>query len=172
MSYDLINANSKDVPQPESFEEIFTKGGYKTIEAALEEFEDRYKQKLKLPLRVPPINFTHHFGQFIRSNDSINDSFEVKFISDQIPENHFKINVRPIQQNMDFDKFNTKILKLSNGSEAKYMVVPNFPFNFLVFEKDQWQYISSIDKRVSATVTAEVMVQIANSIDYNSETSD
>ncbi|MEO4053791.1 hypothetical protein [Solibacillus sp. CAU 1738] len=89
LSYDSINANSKDVPRPESFEEIFTKGGYKTVEAGLEEFEDYYKQKLKLPLSVSPISFTHHFGQFIRSNDSIKDSFEVKFISDQIPENHF-----------------------------------------------------------------------------------
>lgn len=170
LSCEGINANPQDSSQPESFEEIFTKGGYKTVEGALEEFEDHYKQKLKLPLRVPPISFTHYFGKFIRSNDRVNDSFEVKYISDQISENHFKISVRPIQHKTDFDKYTTKVFKLDDGSEAKYMEVPKFPFNFLVFEKDDWQYIFSIDKRVLVTVTPEVLVQIANSIDYSSET--
>lgn len=39
-------------------------------------------------------------------------------------------------------------------------------FNVLVFDKDNWQYMLSIDKRASDKVTAENLVQIANSIDY------
>lgn len=167
-----IYANSIEAPQPPSFEEIFTEGGYKTVEVALKEFENHYNQELKLPLRVPPISFTHHFGQFNRSNDGTNDFFEVKYMSDQVPENHFKISVYPIQHKKDFDKFITTVFKLSNESDAKYMEVPNFPFNFLVFERDGWQYIFSIDKRVSETITPEVLVQIANSIDYKSKIHD
>ncbi|WP_054026492.1 hypothetical protein [Bacillus sp. FJAT-28004] len=37
-------------------------------------------------------------------------------------------------------------------------------FNVLSFEKDGWQYILSIDKRVEGKVTVDVLVEIANSI--------
>ena len=36
--------------------------------------------------------------------------------------------------------------------------------NFLVFEKDNWQYMIGIDKKVSNKVTPEILIDIANSI--------
>ncbi|WP_251401586.1 hypothetical protein [Ureibacillus chungkukjangi] len=39
-------------------------------------------------------------------------------------------------------------------------------FNHLVFERGSWQYMLSVDKGVSDKVTPEILVQIANSIDY------
>ena len=39
-------------------------------------------------------------------------------------------------------------------------------FNLLVFERGDWQYMFSIDKDVSNKVTPEILVQIANSIDF------
>ncbi len=42
-------------------------------------------------------------------------------------------------------------------------------FCALVSERDNWKYILGIDKRVSDKVTPEVLVEIANSIDYSSE---
>lgn len=39
-------------------------------------------------------------------------------------------------------------------------------FNVLVFERDGWQYMLSIDKRVSDKVTPETLLDIANSIEY------
>ncbi|GIN39282.1 hypothetical protein [Heyndrickxia oleronia] len=39
-------------------------------------------------------------------------------------------------------------------------------FNILVFERDTWQYFLSIDKRLSRKVTLEMLVDIADSIDY------
>lgn len=41
-----------------------------------------------------------------------------------------------------------------------------FGFNLLVFESDNWQYMFSIDADVSHKVTPEILVQIANSIDF------
>jgi len=37
--------------------------------------------------------------------------------------------------------------------------------NFLVFEKDNLQYMLGIDKEVSNKVTPEILVKIANSTD-------
>ena len=39
-------------------------------------------------------------------------------ISDQLPQNHFKIKVRPVQHKMSFEKYKTDVFKLKNGSEA------------------------------------------------------
>lgn len=46
------------------------------------------------------------------------------------------------------------------------MEKPILGFNLLVFERDNWQYVFSIDKKVSDRVTPEILVQIANSIDF------
>ena len=92
-----IYATANDKFSP--YEEIYPEIGYKTVDDALEDFEQHFKQKLKLPLRVPPISFTHHFGRF--SNlDGVNNLFELKFINDQLSENHYKIDVRPIKNNI------------------------------------------------------------------------
>ena len=93
-----IYATANDKPDP--YEEIYPKIGYKTVEDALDDFEQHFKQKPKLPLRVPPISFTHHFGRFNDLDGDINDSFEVAFINDQLSENHYKIDVRPIKNNI------------------------------------------------------------------------
>lgn len=53
---------------------------------------------------------------------------------------------------------------MKNDIQATYMTISGF--NVLVFERDNWQYMLSVDRRVSDTVTPEVLVEIANSIDY------
>lgn len=156
-----VTANNEVSPYEETYPEI----GYKTVEEALNDLEMHYQKKLKLPLRVPPIAFTHHFGRFSNLNGDINDSFEVIFISNQLSENHYKINVRPVKYKIPIkDKYVIRTLELKSGEEAIYMTISGF--NELVFEKDEWQYMLGIDKRISDPVTPEVLVDIANSIEY------
>ncbi|MEK4426691.1 hypothetical protein [Solibacillus sp. FSL K6-1523] len=148
-------------------EEFLTGIGYKSVNAALEEFEQHFNQQLKLPLRVPPISFTHQFARFSNLDGEMNDTFEVKFISDQFPENHFKIDVRPLQHKIDFsNKPIPKTFELNNKVTALYADNLVRGFNLFIFERDGWQYMFSIDKKVANTVTPEILVQIANSIDY------
>ncbi|SOC43897.1 hypothetical protein [Ureibacillus acetophenoni] len=163
----MTEANSSDVPPP--FEEAFPEVGYKSVEEALKEFEQHFGKELKLPLRVPPISFTHKFGRFSNSDGEMNDSFEMKLISDQMPRNHFKIDVRPLEYKIPFDKYVTKVYMLDNGQEASFVEYSRVGFNMLVFERDGWQYVFSIDQEVADQVTAEVLVRIANSIDYPQE---
>jgi hypothetical protein len=158
-----VYANTNDKPQP--YEEIYPEIGYKTVEEAVKGFEQHFKQSLTLPLRVPPITFTHHFGRFNDLEGDLNDSFEVEFISDKSPENHYQIDVRPLKYKIPIrDKYVLGVYKLKNKNEATYMNISGF--NGLVFERDNWQYMLSVDKRVSEQVTPEILVEIANSIDY------
>lgn len=156
-----VFATANDKPGP--YEEIYLEIGYKTVEEALNDFEQHFKERPKLPLRVPPISFTHHFGRFINLNGDINDSFEAKYISDISPENHYKIDIRPLKNKLIFkDRGNQKPYILKNGQKAVYF--EHQLFNFLVFENDNWQYMLGIDKRVSK-VTPDTLVEIANSIE-------
>lgn len=161
-----VFANSNDKPQP--FEQIYPEIGYTTVEEAVSAVEKHFKQDLKLPLRVPPIEFTHCFERFSDLEGEMNDSFEVECISDKSPENHYKIDVRPVKHKIPIrDKYVLGVYKLKNDIQATYMNISGF--NVLVFDRDYWQYMLSVDKRVSDKVTSEVLVEIANSIDFFSE---
>ncbi|MFT4415814.1 hypothetical protein ACLM5H_18300 [Fredinandcohnia humi] len=164
-----VYANTSDKPEP--LEEIYPEIGYKTVDEAVKEFERHFKQDLKLPLRIPPINFTHYFGRFSDLDGDTNDTFELKLISDESPENHYSIDVRPVKHKIPFKKqYIHKVFKLKKGNEAKYLEFRGFCA--LVFERENWQYMLRIDKRVSDMVTPEVLVEIANSIDYPIEEKD
>lgn len=158
---ETIDAKSNDSPQP--LEEFLPEIGYKTVESALKDFGQHYKKELKLPLRVPPISFTHYFGRF----NEFNGAFEITMLNDRLPQNHFKIDVRPIQYKIPFEKYISNVFKLKDGSGAAYIDNPKFGFNMLVFERDSWQYVFSIDQDVSDKVTSNELIKIANSIDYS-----
>jgi hypothetical protein len=129
-------------------EEIFPEFGYKTVEEAVREFEQHFKQDLKLPLRVPPIKFTHYFGRFNDLEGDINDSLEIVLIN-QNSANHYKIDIRPVKYKIPIKEKN--VFKLKNGNKATYANISGF--NLFVFERDGWQYIIGVDKRVSDRVT-------------------
>lgn len=162
--HETVVAKTSDSPQ--SLEEFLPKIGYKTVASALKDFEQHYKKELKLPLRVPPISFTHYFGRFNKLDGDMNGAFEITMINDQLPQNHFKIDVRPIQHKIPFEKYISDVFKLKDGSNAVYTDNSKFGFNMLVFERDNWQYVFSIDQDVSDKVTSEELIEIANSIDY------
>lgn len=158
-----LHVSANDKPSP--YEEIYPEIGYKSVEEAVDDFEQHFNIKLKLPLRVPPISFTHHFGRFSDLKYEGNDAFEVKFINDRLSENHFKIDIRPLKYKLPLrEKYVVNTFKLKNGNAATYITISGF--NVLVFERDNLQYMLSIDKRVSNKVTPETLVDIANSIDY------
>jgi len=159
----ILQATANDKPSP--YEEIYPEIGYKSVEEAVADFEQHFNKKLKLPLRVPPLSFTHHFGRFTNSKYEGNDELEVTFINDQLSENHYKIDIRPRKYKLPLrEKYVVKTYELKNGIVATYMTISGF--NVLVFERDNLQYMLSIDKRVSNKVTPETLVDIANSIDY------
>ncbi|MFJ6208204.1 hypothetical protein [Lysinibacillus sp. NPDC092081] len=158
-----LHASATDKPSP--YEEIYPEIGYKSVEEAVNDFEQHFNQKLKLPLRVPPISFTHHFGRFTDSKYEGNDAFEVTFINDQASENHYKIDIRLLKNKIPLrEKYVVNTFELKNGNVATYMKISGF--NVLVFYRDNLQYMLSIDKRVANKVTPETLVDIANSIDY------
>jgi phosphatidate phosphatase PAH1 len=140
--------------------------GYQSVDEAVVEFERHFNKELKLPTRVPPISFTHQFGRFNNLDGEINDTLEVIFVNEQLLDHHFKIDVRPIEDKIKFEQYESKVFKLKNGKNARYIENQIRHFHLLIFETGEWQYVFSIDKDVSEEVTPEILVQIANSIDF------
>lgn len=58
--------------------------------------------------------------------------------------------------------------KLKDGTEAKYLSTHRHHgralFNLLVFEKNGWQYTLSVDSRIEDQVSANILVEIAESV--------
>ncbi len=154
-----VNADS------DSFGKSYLKSGYKESSKALQEIEDHFKHNIALPTQLPPIPFTHSFGRFSDLEGNENDGLEVKFINKDLPQNHYSIRIQPVEYGLEFreEQIDQKI-KLEDGNQSIYTTTIFLGFNLLVFEKDGWQYILSIDKRRSDKVTQEVLVNIANSI--------
>ncbi|KAA0548987.1 DUF4367 domain-containing protein [Bacillus sp. BGMRC 2118] len=158
----IVHAETEDLPVP--FEVMYPEVGYTSIDKAVSEFEKYTKAEVQIPTRLPPISFTHAYGRFSNINDGMNVSLEIKYIHDAKQENHFKMDIRPLKNKIQFRDtliLNTYVLK--NGNKAEY--ISHTHFNMLVFEQDDWQYILSVDKRIAEEINGDVLTSIANSID-------
>ena len=146
-----------------SLEKSLLEIGYKEVNKALQESNDYFKRAIALPTQLPPVTFTHNFGRFTHSFGKENDEFEIAYMNDHVGQNHYQIRVRPVQYKLEIsDEQIDQTIKLNDGSAAIYST--KFPLDVLIFEKDKWQYTLLVDKRITNTVTKEVLVNIANSI--------
>ncbi|MRG29143.1 hypothetical protein [Laceyella tengchongensis] len=148
---DLVYADHENtiMKQP-PFEKMYFDIGYKSIEEALDECEAKYQRSLHLPFQLPPLEFTHQFGRFSDLEGGMNDDFEIEYINEHSPQNHYKISVRPLEHAISIKKERIdRIYTFQDGTKALYVNGVAIGFNLLVFEKDHWQYILSIDKRVA-----------------------
>lgn len=84
------------------------------------DFETHIGQDVKLPLKVPPITFTHCFGRINDGGDNV--SLEVRCLNDKLGKNHYKMYVRPMEDKLPIvNNDATKLYKLRDGSEAKFI---------------------------------------------------
>ncbi|WP_256239114.1 hypothetical protein [Bacillus sp. EB600] len=75
----LVHASTDD--KPPSYEEMYSRFGYKSVDEAVKEFENHFKKDVKLPLRLPPISFTQQFGRFYEDKQfNTNDFLEIEYI--------------------------------------------------------------------------------------------
>jgi hypothetical protein len=169
----LFGSNNEEVlsagkNNPQSQEDFYRGIGYETVDAALSDFEKHFNLELQLPLRVPPLAFTHILGRFNDLSGEENDSFEAEYINEKSPDNHYKITVRPVKHKIEFNREKIiKVIELNNGKEAMFIDLEGF--NVLVFERNNWQYMLSLNKKVSNVMLPGTLVKLANSIDDNNK---
>ncbi len=147
-----------------SFEINYFDLGYEEISQSLQKSEKKFNRRIMLPTQVPPVSFTHIFGRFHDSVGQENDQLEIKFINKDLGQNHYTIRIKPIEYaiKIKVTQIDQK-LTLSDGSEAVFSTQVT-GFSILVFERNNLEYILSLDKLYSNEETKTVLVNIANSI--------
>ncbi len=125
------------------------------------------RPKYNITDKVPQVEFTHRLGRCNDISGTINDQFEIEYLNATKPSHHYMIRIAPSENKVDFKNKRGVIRSyvLKDGAEALYLRSPGGGyFKLLVFEKDDWQYILSIDDRIKNKVSAEELVRIAESI--------
>lgn len=147
------------------FEKNYLQAGYKEVNQALLESNEYFKRSIALPTQLPPIPFTHQFGRFNKDDEKLNDMFEVIYLHEEFGDHHYFLRIVPVENALPLrSEHIEQELLLKGGQKAIYSSNIVQGFNILVFEKDGWQYLMAIDKRVSDKVTSERLMKIANSI--------
>ncbi|MFD3449869.1 hypothetical protein ACFDTO_35420 [Microbacteriaceae bacterium 4G12] len=159
---EIASANRNN--RPLTPKECYIKMGFKSVEEAVKDFENHYREDVKLPTKKPPIPFTLQVGKFYKDKAyNTNDHLRLEFLDEKSLGNYYEIVIRPLKNKLVFKpRENQKVYNLQNAQKAIYMV--DRYHNFFVFEKDNWQYMLGVDRRVENKVTPEVLVGIANSI--------
>lgn len=155
-----VYANSKI--KPPTFEEKFAEVGYKTVEEAEKEFETFCKCEVELPTTIPSISFTHKFGRFFQDTEyNMNNNLEIMYVNEDVRENIFKIEIRPLKNKQNFEGNEYKLLDGEKGVYFEHQI-----FNFFVFENNGLQYLIGIHKQkeLAKSKTPDFLVDIANSI--------
>ncbi|OAB25550.1 hypothetical protein PMSD_27750 [Paenibacillus macquariensis subsp. defensor] len=123
---------------------------------------------IHLPAKVPAIAFTHQFAKCNDLDGNMNDHLKIEYLNQFKDGVHYMMRLNPIEHKLKVIPHKKDIIttyKLKDGSKAVFGTTPEpKSFNLLVFEKGSWQYILSVDQRMSDIVTAEVFVQIAESL--------
>jgi hypothetical protein len=153
------------------FEEAYYNIGYKSVWEALKECELHFQRELRLPIKLPPVEFSHHFGRFNKDSNNFNDKFEIEYLNEKQAMNHYNIDVVPVEQRINYEhskNFTMKTYRLKDGTSALYFTetqtrTPLRRFNILVFEKNDWQYRISVDYRLGDKVPANALLEIAES---------
>lgn len=161
----FTSENSQAKKEPEPFEGNYLRIGYSDITKALQKSEEHFEQTVALPTQIPPVPFTHIFG---RLNDSVgneNDELEIKFLHKDLSQNHYSIRIKPIEYRLEIkEKHISRKNKLKDGNVAIFSNMIT-GFDLLIFEKYGFQYILSVDDKISINITEELLLNIANSIE-------
>ncbi|MBP1991179.1 hypothetical protein [Paenibacillus eucommiae] len=166
----FLTSQANATPDVPPFEKPYLEIGYKSVGEALKECETVNQRELQLPIKLPPIQFTYHLGRCVNDKGNYNDELQIEYLHEAQGKNHYNIDVRPIEQRIDFEKSKRgkKKYKLNDGSDALYFSTKTPKsrggFNILVFEKNGWQYRLSVDSRIENQVTADMLIGIADSL--------
>lgn len=138
-----------------TLESEFFEFGYQTMEDALRACEEHFGKRITLPVQLPAVHFTHQLGKCDANpaDGERNDHLNIEYLNERVPQNHYMIRISPVDYGIKFTvSHGTEIARLVDGTELRYYTSNRKPFNMMVFEKDRWQYVLSVDKRTRPKV--------------------
>ncbi|AFH62303.1 DUF4367 domain-containing protein [Paenibacillus caseinilyticus] len=166
-------APDSEIPDYETrYDQFIKSASFEPLNKALKECEEHFKRNINLPMKLPQISFTHQMAVCIRDKNGTNSMLEISHLNQYDGNHHYSIRVNPLETKFTkfpFDQDVIKVYTLKDGSKAIYGTTrkrrnEKASFNLLVFEKGNLQYTLSIDADIEGVVTADSLVQIAESV--------
>ncbi|MGM0807374.1 MAG: hypothetical protein ACQET8_21960 [Bacillota bacterium] len=161
-----VSTSRVDAYSNEDFQHEIRKMGYKEVQQALTESKAHYQRDVQLPLQIPSLAFSHSFGRFNDLQGEINDSLDVEYVNKDVPQNHYKMDIRPLKYKLSVPKETIdKTIVLENGKTAQVLnskIISGF--YVLIFDHRGWQYMLSMDKENANQLTISALIDIANSM--------
>lgn len=143
----------------ESLEKAYNNLGYKTVKEAVKETEAYYKNTLKLPKKLPPLDFTHSFGRF----SSKNETLEIIYLNEK---DNYIINIIPAKNGKSLYSDIDNKISLKDGTQAYYSTLGKddkkiFTYRFI---KNDWMYILNMQESLLDDPVL-TFTEISNSIE-------
>ncbi|MFC0300318.1 hypothetical protein ACFFIS_05700 [Virgibacillus soli] len=142
------------------FEQFYEDMDYKPIDLAIKECEANFNKKPILPSIIPPVPFTHNLGRCDKNKDWL----EIKFFNEELPENHYKLDIFLDKDRIAVEEVSIKKTYVLENGETAFLVDMDEHFDTFIFNANNWQYVLSIDKRITGQVPPTILKNIANSI--------
>lgn len=159
-----ITHPSVHAQKQQSFEDFFYEIGYTSTSEAIVTCNKLFQKNIILPTRLPSIAFTHQFGRCNNLEGSLNDELELEYINQHEGKRHYILRVRPSKYRIEVEQLHQarKIYTLQDQTKAVLLQLKEI--ETLVFEKNGWQYMLSLNKEGIHTSPAEELIQIANTV--------
>jgi hypothetical protein len=124
----MVHAKNKIQPvlECEPFEKMYFKHGYKSVDVEFEKCEKLFNKHINLPVKLPPVAFTHQFARCNYLNGN-NNHFEIEYLNQNQSSNHYMIRINPLKHKLKGVPFKNDVIrtyKLKDGSEAVYETTP------------------------------------------------
>lgn len=143
----------------DGIEKHYNELGYKSVSQAIKEAESNYGLKLKLPSKKPPLDFTHEFGRFNKTNENL----ELEYINEKNHTNYI-INIFPSHKERSLRYTQGYKVILDDQTKAYYSLTgTSHRISTLAFKKNNWIYILSAEERLFEDPLT-IFLDIANSL--------
>ncbi|MEC0369619.1 hypothetical protein [Paenibacillus chibensis] len=149
-------------------EALYRQYGYTSVEKAKADCEKKFGSTMPLPRSKPKVSFTHAYGRCnFNEKDPMNNELELEYIHMHQSGHHYKVEVRPVEYKIRSSyPERMRTVSLHNGSKAEFWITPGIRgFYVLFFDKYQWQYIVSVDKRIGTNTPEKLLTEIADSLE-------
>jgi len=141
------------------YEDHSKRVGYKSVDEAVKEFEKYCNCVVKLPTMILDEQFTHEFGAVYKDKkNSENIQLQIRFVNREMRNNILKIDIHTNPSD-----YEGNIYPLNNEQTGIYS--EQNTFSVFVFEKNNLQYVVSIDKELTNLHSPQLLIDIANSIE-------
>ncbi|EHB62469.1 MULTISPECIES: DUF3889 domain-containing protein [Paenibacillus] len=118
--------------------------------------------RIPLPIELPPVEFTHLFGQCMDTG-SVEPHLDIQYIHSSKPENEYHLEVYPAGHGPKLAYLPFTEVPIDEDTLGRYYQGPDRSLQLLTYTKGKWQYLLSSSYRPESKIEEKHLTSIAKS---------